>query len=146
LLRKKNCICHQLGVSISTDKRYSDSFIGRPFVKRFTLCLSLCAVGVLCPNGWMDQDETCHGHTVRWERSSPFCKGAQHPPNFWPICCGQMAGWIKLPFGTEVSLCPRDIVLHGDSAPPKRGHTPNFRPMSVVAKWLDGSRCHLVRR
>jgi len=24
--------------------------------------------------------------------------------------------------------------------------TPNFRPISVVAMWLDGSRCHLVWR
>jgi len=42
---------------------------GRPFVKRFALCyqtivslsvhiLSVCNVGVLWPNGWMDQDET----------------------------------------------------------------------------------------
>jgi len=29
---------------------------------------------------------------------------------------------------------------------PKGGRPPNFRPMSVVAKRLDGSRCHLVRR
>ena len=28
---------------------------------------------------------------------------------------------------------------------PTTGRTPNFRPMSV-AKWLDGSRCHLLRR
>jgi len=43
--------------------------------------LSVCYVGVLWPNGWMDQDETWHGgmprsrpHCVRWESSSP--KGA----------------------------------------------------------------------
>ena len=27
--------------------------------------------------------------------------------------------------------------------PPKKGHTSNFRPLSVVAKWLDGLRYHL---
>jgi len=33
------------------------------------------------------------------------------------------------------------------SPPPKKGaQPPNFQPMSIVAKWLDGSRCHLVRR
>jgi len=50
--------------------------------------------------------------------------------------------------GMEVGLDPSDIVLDGDPAlPPQNGGTaPNFRPMSVVAKWLDGSRCHLVRR
>jgi len=29
-----------------------------------------------------------------------------------------MAGWIKMPLGTEVGLCPGDIVLDGDPAPP----------------------------
>jgi len=45
-----------------------------------------------------------------------------------------MAGWIKMPHGTEVSLGPDYIVLDGDPAPPKRGMAPNFRPMSIVAK------------
>jgi len=44
-------------------------FFGRAFVKRFALCcrtvvlsvcLSVCNVGVLWPNSWMDQDETWH--------------------------------------------------------------------------------------
>jgi len=40
-------------------------FIGRPFVKRFALCYRtvvcpVCDVGVLWPNGLMDQDETWH--------------------------------------------------------------------------------------
>jgi len=49
--------------------------------------------------------------------------------------------------GLEVGLGPGHIVLDGDPAPsPKRDTAPNFRPMSVVAKWLDGLRCHLVRR
>jgi len=46
--------------------------------------------------------------------------------------------------GTEVDLLPGHIVLDGDPAPTK-GHSPlNFRYMSVVAKRLDKSRCHLV--
>jgi len=37
------------------------------------------------------------------------------------------------------------IVLDGDQAPlPKSGTAPDFRLMSVVAKRLDGLRCHLV--
>ena len=50
--------------------------------------------------------------------------------------------------GTEVGLGPGHIVLDGDPAPPPERGTalPNFRPISVVAKWLDGSRCHFVRR
>jgi len=58
------------------------------------------------------------------------------------ICCGQMAGWIKMPLGTEVHLVTGDFVLDGDLAPPpqKEVGAPNFRPMSIVAKLLDGSR------
>jgi len=47
--------------------------------------------------------------------------------------------------GTEVGVGPGHIVLHGDQAPPKGAQPPNFRPVSVVTKRLDGSRCHLVR-
>jgi len=32
------------------------------------------------------------------------------------VCCGQMAGWIKMPFGTEVDLAPGDIVTDGKPA------------------------------
>jgi len=49
----------------------------------------------------------------------------------------------------EVGIGPGDFVLDGDQAPlPKRGRSPitNFWPMSIVAKWLDGSRRHLARR
>jgi len=54
-------------------------------------------------------------------------------------------GWIDQDEGTDVGLCLGHIVLNGDSAP-QRGTAPNFRPMSVVAKCLDGLRCHLVWR
>jgi len=89
---------------------------GRPFVKRFALCYGIvvclcvclsCNVGVLWPNGWIDQDAT-------WYEGRPR---------------------------------PGHIELVGDPAPPKRGTAaPTFRLMSVVAKRLNGSRCHLVRR
>ena len=75
-----------------------------------SVCLSVCPVcdvGVLWPNGWMDQDETWHA-------------GRPRP---WPHC-----------------------VTWGSSSPPPKGRTPNFRPISVVPKWLDESRCHLVGR
>jgi len=64
------------------------------------------------------------------------------------VYCGQTAGWIKMALGMEVGLDPGHIMLGGDPAPPprKRGTHPNFRSMSIVAKRLDGSRCHLVRR
>jgi len=74
------------------------------------VCLSchVCDVGVLWPNGWMDQDET-------WQAGRP------QP---WPYC-----------------------VRWGPSSPSlKAAQPPNLRPISVVAKWLDGLRCHLVWR
>jgi len=39
-----------------------------------------------------------------------------------------MAGWIKMPLGTEVGLGPGHIVLDGHPAPPpeKMGHSPQF--------------------
>jgi len=48
----------------------------------------------------------------------------------------------------EVGLGPGDFVLDGDTAPsPKKGaEPPNFQPMSIVAKQLDGSRWHLAWR
>jgi len=49
-----------------------------------------------------------------------------------------------MPLGREVGLDPGNIVLDGDPATPIGSQPPNFRPMSVVAKRLDGSRCHLV--
>jgi len=60
------------------------------------------------------------------------------------------------PFVKRFALCYRTIVLSvclsclrrwcivAKQLPPK-GHSPNFRHMSVVAKRLDGSRCHLAR-
>ena len=42
---------------------------------------------------------------------------------------------------------PRDPVFDGDPAPsPKGGGAPNVRPMSIAAKRLHESGCHLVRR
>jgi len=77
-------------------------------------------------------------------------KGAE-PPFSAHICRGQVAGWIKMPLGREVGLILSNIVLDWDpSAPPFQKGTeppsPYFQPISVVAKWLDGSRCHLVGR
>jgi len=113
----------------------------------------------------------------------PQKKGAQQLSAH--VRCGQTAGRIKMPLGTEVGFGPGDFVLDGDPAPLKgtqprifgayllrpndwihqdiswcggrprpRRHCvrwgpsssvkraqppPNFRPMSIVAKRLDGS-------
>ena len=146
---------------------------------------------LLWPNGWMEQDTIWYGvrfrprpHTLRYGKPAPsqrrgpratqfFARvnsgqtvglirmpsphynrwGPSPPkrgntPNFRPISVGQMAGWIKMSLGTEVGLSPGHIVLDGDLAlPPQKEGTadPTFQPMSIVAKRLDGSRCHLAR-
>jgi len=71
---------------------------------------------------------------------TPKEKGAHLAPQFSAhVYCGQtaewMGGWITMPLDTEVCLSQGDIVLYGDRDPlPTKGHTPNFRPMSIVAK------------
>jgi len=117
--------------------------------------LPVCNVGVLWPDGWMDRDETWHAgrpwpwpHCVRWGPSSPSSEGAE-PPVYGPYLLLPMAAWIKMPHGREVGLGPGDFVIDGNPAPlPKRGQSPlpNFRPMSIVVKRLDGSRWHLAWR
>jgi len=72
----------------------------------------------------------------------PSSKGAQLPI-LAHICCGQMAGWIKMPLGTEAGVSLGDIVRRRHSSPPLKGQPPNCRPMSVVAKRLDGRRFHM---
>jgi len=90
------------------------------------------------------------GHIVLDGDSAPVPKkGAGPPPQFLAhFYCGQTVGCIEMPLGMEVGLSPGDFVLDGDPAPsPKRGQNPpNFWPMSIVAKRLHGSRCHLVWR
>jgi len=55
-------------------------------------------------------------------------------------------GCINMPLGTELGLSLNGTVLHGDPAPSEKGTTPNFWPMTIVAKRLYASVCHLVRR
>jgi len=107
--------------------------------------LSLCDVGVLWPNGWMDQDETRHAgrprpwpQCVRWGPSSPK---KRHSPQFSAhFYYGQTAGCIRIPLGTEVGLRPGDIALHGEPAlPPLKGHSPPiFGPCPLWPNcWMD---------
>jgi len=42
------------------------------------------------------------------------------------VCCGQTAGWIKMPLGREVELCRGHILLDGDPAPPTEAQPPHF--------------------
>ena len=134
-----------------------NSILGRQLVKRFALCyrtvvspvcLSVCDVAALWPNGWIDQDETWHGgrprhqpHCLRWGLSYPLPPpkkkggGTAAFPTFRPMYCSQTAGWIVMPLGTDVDLGSGYIVLDGDPDSPKRDiAAPSFRPMSIVAK------------
>ena len=50
-------------------------------------------------------------------------------------------------FGMQVGLGPGHIVIDGDPGlPPPKGESPPIFGPHVVAKWLDGSRCHIVGR
>jgi len=100
-------------------------------------CLSVCNVGALCPNGWMDQDETSHGvigprpgpHCVRGGPSSRPPKGrggGAKPPIFgpyllWTNCCmDQDATW----YGGRTR--PRRLCQMGTPLPlPKKGAEPS---------------------
>jgi len=100
----------------------------------------------------MDQDATSYGCILGPDdfvldgNPAPLPKKGAEPPKFSAhVYCGQTVGWIKMALGTEVD----DFVLDGDLAPsPKRGQItlPKFRPISIVAKRLDASRCHSVWR
>jgi len=116
---------------------------GRPFVKRFALCYRSCDVPALWPNGWTDQDETWHAgrprpwpHCVRWRRqlSSSWYRYSYAASGILHYC-GQMAGWMKTPLGTEADIGAGHIVLDGFPALRERGTAPppSFRPMSIVA-------------
>ena len=80
---------------------------------------------------------------------APLPKRVRSPKFSAHVYCGQTAGWIKTVVGTEVGLSPGEFMLDGAQPPlPKKGAKPlhNFRPISVVVKRLDASRCHLVWR
>ena len=81
--------------------------------------------------------------------SPPKNKKGQSPKFLANVYCGQTAAWIKMPLSTEVGLGLCDIVFDVDPTTPRKraqAPPPNFWPMYILAKRLDGSRCHLVWR
>jgi len=88
---------------------------------------------LLWPNGWMHHDVTWYGCRpqprglrVRWRTSPPsHDKGVEPPPSKFSahVYCGQTAGWMKTPLGTEVDLCSCHVILDGVPAP-ARGTEP----------------------
>ena len=96
------------GISIGS------AIFGRPFVKRFTICIGPLSVLSVCLS--------CLSVTL--------------------VYCGQTVECIKI----VVGLGPGHIVLDGKEAlPSQKGHSPQFSA-HVVAKRLDGLRCHFVQR
>ena len=83
-------------------------------------------------------------HCVRWGPSSPPKRATEKPPTLFGPCILWPNGWITMPCSMEVSLGlgAGYIVLDGEHQ--KKGTAPNFRPVSVVDKQLDGSRCHFM--
>jgi len=79
----------------------------------------------------------------------PPPKRGHSPPQFSArLLCPN--GWMDQDttwYGSRSRPRPH-CARRGPSPLSKGGTAPflNFRLMSVVAKWLDGSRCHLVRR
>jgi len=66
-------------------------------------CLSVCNVGVLWPNGWMDQDAAWYGsrprltrHCVRWVLSFPHGKGHSTARHFSALVyCGETVAHLS---------------------------------------------------
>ena len=68
-------------------------------------------VGLLCPD-----------HNVLDGDPPPLPQRGTAQPEFSAhVCCGQTAGWIKIPVGMEVGLSPGDILLDGEAATPQKG-------------------------
>jgi len=75
-------------------------------------------------------------HCARWGLSS-LKKGALPTQFSAHVYCGQMAGWIKTPLGTEVG----DIVFYWDPAPPKKG----AQPLPIFGPCLLGQTTVCIR-
>ena len=83
-------------------------------------------------------------HCIRYADPATPEKRAHHPTQFLAhVYCGQMAGWMKTPLGTEVDLSPCHIVLDGVPLAPAKGaqQPPSFRPVSTVATVAHLSYC-----
>jgi len=58
------------------------------------------------------------------DSASPSNGGAV-PPILGHVYCGQTAEWIRM---------PRSHCVREEPSPPRKGHTPNFRSVSIEAK------------
>jgi len=84
------------------------------------------------------------GHIVLDGDKAPLPQKGTRAPQFLAyVYCGQTAGWIKTPLGTEVDLGPGHFVLDRFPAIGERGTAalPSFRPMLIVATVAHLSYC-----
>jgi len=83
---------------------------------------------------------TAEQSSCTWRHSSLPKRGTQ--PQFSAhVYCGQTAGCISIPLGTEVGLGPGDIVLDGCPAPPKGSRPPILGPCLL---WPNGRPSQLL--
>ena len=90
-----------------------------------------------CHLVWMQA--SAQGTLCQMENHQPPLpdKGTE-PPNFWPVYCGQTAGWIKMSLGMEVDLGVRDIVFDVDPASPEKKHTHSHPISGPCLLWPNG--------
>jgi len=113
---------------------------------------------LLWPNGWINEDGTWHGDRpqprrlcIRWVPSPLPKRGGAPSPIFGPFLLWPN-GWMHQDatwYGSRPQH--RGLCVRWGPSPHslKRGRSrgaPNFRPMSIAAKRLHVSRCHLVWR
>jgi len=76
-----------------------------------------------------------------WTQLPPE-KGHAHPIQFLAhVYCGQMAGWLKTPLGTEVDLGPGQSTRRDPSSCERGTTAPSIRHMSIVATVAHVSYC-----
>jgi len=104
------------------------------------------------PNSLIHRDATWYigrphptGLCGRWG-PRPLPKKGSEPPKFSDhVYCGQTAGWMKTPLGTEVDLGPGHIVLDGfQLSTIGTQQPPSFRSMSIVATVAHLSYCRAL--
>jgi len=95
------------------------------------------------PNGCMDQDAAWYAgrplprpHCATWGPTSRSPKRGRAPQFSAHVCCGQTAGWIKMPIGTMVglgrtTLCYMQAQLHHSQG----AQPPDFGPCRL---WPNG--------
>jgi len=72
------------------------------------------------------------GHFVLYRGPAPQSDSPQFSAH---VCCGQTAGWIKMPLGRKVDLGPGHIVSNGDLGSPKGHSSLTFGPCLL---WPNG--------